>query len=120
MDAVEEMMKAINRLDAGLKALVRAQSEDDLWTPTMYIDARSFLRQLDEAVRALELPGAGKYLGGNYAPRGQTVGELVEYMKANGLQFAPANAGSESAYLALYRAFRNYDAQYGTPVRARR
>jgi hypothetical protein len=37
------------------------------------------------------------------------VPELVEHMTKEGLEFAPAVAGDEAAYLSLHRALATYD-----------
>ena len=113
-DAVEEMMQVINRLDKELKALVRAQRDDDLWTPTLYIDARSFLNQLRDSVKVLMQPDVAQYLGGRYRAQGKDVAELVDYMGKNGLRFAAATPGSEGAYSALHHALARYDSQAGS------
>jgi hypothetical protein len=74
-----------------------------------YTESKKFLSQLDEAVTTLKSPNASKYVDGTYAARGKTVKELVQYMTDNGLTFAPAVAGEEAAYNALYQALVGYD-----------
>jgi hypothetical protein len=78
--------------------------------PSQFIEARRFLKQLDEGIRALEDPNATKYFNSTRTPRGKNVAELVDQMKNQGLKFAPATPGEEAAYTALYHALRNYEA----------
>jgi hypothetical protein len=92
-----------------LKADYNALSKDlessvgDL-SPSQYIEARRFLGQVRDAIRGLSDPKAA-----SWAPRGQTVGELVDYLRSNGLEFAPATEGDERAYNALYQALRAFE-----------
>jgi hypothetical protein len=77
--------------------------------PTQYIDAKRFLTNLDDALRVLGHPDAGQYFTKRKAARGRTVEELVQNMIEQGLQFAPAVAGDESAYNTLQRLMARYD-----------
>jgi RNA polymerase sigma factor (sigma-70 family) len=77
--------------------------------PNQYIEARRFLNNLDEGLRALAQPQVGLYFTDKYAAKGRTVPELVEYMTQEGLVFAPAVAGDEAAYVALHRALAAYE-----------
>jgi hypothetical protein len=78
-------------------------------TPSQYIEAKRFLNQLGDALSALQDPNAVSYFS-SWSPRGKNVAELVDHMKQNGLQFAPAAPGDENAYTALYFALRNFEA----------
>jgi hypothetical protein len=60
-----------------------------------------FLDNLESSVKLLEDPNAGKLFAGNFHPKGSNVAELVQNMTQQGLRFAPALAGDESAYLSL-------------------
>jgi hypothetical protein len=75
-------------------------------TPNQYIEARNYLKQLNEGIRALGRPDGGKYVTGQYAAKGKTVADLVKNMQ--GLQFAAATPGSEQAYGELYQRLREY------------
>jgi hypothetical protein len=75
-------------------------------TPSQYIEAKRYLNQLSDALRALQSPDAGNYFTGKYVARGKTVGELVKNM--NGLRFAPATPGEERAYREVYQALAAY------------
>jgi hypothetical protein len=68
----------------------------------LYLDAKRFLESYRSGLTVLKRPDAAKYLGGGYELRGNTVGEVVQNMSQQGLHFAPATAGTESAYFGLY------------------
>jgi hypothetical protein len=97
-------------LDRAVGAL-RALLASGAWAlpPNEYLPARRFLSDLDEAVKALGQPDVGLYLTDRYAARGQNVPELIEHMTREGLEFAPALAGDEAAYVALHRALATYE-----------
>ena len=78
--------------------------------PSDYIEAKRYLNMLSDAVRALGDQTAGNYLTGKWSAKGKNVAELVDNLRSNGLQFAPASPGDEAAYRALYHAFLSYDA----------
>lgn len=78
-----------------------------------YVKAMRYTNQLLEAVRVLPEQGAANYLNGRWQARGNTVGELVNDMTRNGLRFAPAADGGESAYTALYHYVLAYDSALG-------
>jgi hypothetical protein len=74
-----------------------------------YIEAKRFLNQFDDAIRALRDPNVGNYFNHTYVAQGKTVEELVKHMTQKGLTFAPATAGDEAAYQALHSALAAYD-----------
>jgi hypothetical protein len=75
-----------------------------------YIEAKRYLNQLSEAVRALKDPNVQNYLNGKWSAKGKNVAELVDSLRQTGLSFAPATPGDEAAYRALYYALYSYDA----------
>jgi len=88
--------------------LAKTGTTDEL-SPAQYIEAKRYLRQLDQAIKALTDPKkAAKYFD-DWKPKGKTVAELVSHMMTNGLKFAPAASGDEAAYSALYQALRAYE-----------
>jgi hypothetical protein len=95
---LKDLRAGYRALSEGLEASVRELS------PSQYIEARRFLNQVRDATRALADPKVT-----SRAPTGQTVAELVDYMRSNGLEFAPATAGDERAYNALYNALRSFE-----------
>jgi hypothetical protein len=74
-----------------------------------YIEAKRFLNNFDEAIRALHDPNVGNYFNNTYVAKGNTVQDLVDYMVQKGLTFAPATPGDEAAYRALHSALAAYD-----------
>jgi hypothetical protein len=74
-----------------------------------YLDAKRFLNELDDAVRLLRQPGVSNYFNQTWVARGNTVRDLVQYMTARGLTFAPAVSGGETAYQTLHSALPAYD-----------
>ncbi len=60
-------------------------------------------------MKLLEEHHAGDYFSGKFSAQGKTVADLVQYMTKNGLKFAPAVAGDETAYEGLHKASAVYD-----------
>jgi hypothetical protein len=87
--------------------LTATASTDEL-SPSQYIEAKRYLRQLDQAIKALNDPKASNYFD-DWKAKGRTVSELVDHMMKNGLSFAPATSGDEAAYSALYQALRQFE-----------
>jgi hypothetical protein len=99
---VSTLSAAVDKLQKQLRANVANVP------PDQYITAKRYLNDLDTSIRALRNPNAAKYASGTWTPKGRTVGELVQEMTANGLRFAQATPGDESAYVALQRAMATY------------
>jgi hypothetical protein len=78
-------------------------------SPTDYIVAQRYLRQVGDAITALEDPNVVNFFNQNWTARGRNVAELVKYMTDNGLDFAPAVPGQEGAYRAMYNALSAFD-----------
>jgi hypothetical protein len=74
-----------------------------------YVAASAFLSKLSNTIETLSKPGAGKFLDGTYAAKGNNVAELVEYLISKGLKFAQATPGHESDYLVLYQQLAAYE-----------
>jgi hypothetical protein len=89
-----------------LRDMVRANVND--LTPSQSVEAKRFLSQLDDAILALKQQNVGNYFTDKWAARGKTVADLVAYMISNGLKFAPAVSGDETAYASLYNALMAY------------
>jgi hypothetical protein len=117
---LDELMEHVDALERMLVTRAKAQGDKATWTDFSYVNAKVFLRRLNEAIKVLEQPGAKRYFNGVYEAKGRTVADLVQYMKINGLQFAHVLNGSEAAYKALYVALRDYDEEGGTKTRPRR
>jgi hypothetical protein len=71
-----------------------------------YMEAKRFLNDFDDALTALENGDATAYIDfqSKFGSGGKSVQQLVNYMSANGLHFAPATNGDEAAYQALHDA----------------
>jgi len=113
-EALDDANERLRKLETQLVNFARTQANKYV-SPAQYLDARRYLSQLEDAFKALEEPNAGDYLNGKYVAQGKTVGDLVKYMKDNGLQFAPATPGSYEAYAAVYAAMRDYDISASPP-----
>jgi hypothetical protein len=76
-------------------------NRNDLYSPSDYYNAKRSLREVSAALQMLDQEDAAFYL----TPlQGETVAELVDYMKTKGLNFAPATTGGHRSYIALHRA----------------
>jgi hypothetical protein len=100
---LRELPTIVDRMQSNLLAMVQEA------VPSEYMDARRFLRELGRAYRLLQEPDVANYFG-RWKPRGRTVGELLQHMIDNGLQFAAALPGDETFYTAFFNSLRRYDA----------
>jgi hypothetical protein len=80
-----------------------------------YSEGKRYVSQLYDGIKALREPNAADFANGKFKVKGNTVADLLDYMTKNGLQFAPAVAGEEGAYVALHRALVAY-AQAAQPT----
>jgi len=74
-----------------------------------YSEAKTYMKQLDDAVKVLKKGDAAEFINGNLTPKANTIAELVDFMSRKGLQFAPATGNEQAAYLALHKALVAYD-----------
>jgi hypothetical protein len=111
--SLEKMTRIVRHLGEQLNENIR-----DL-TPSQYAEARRFLGNFEDALALLRQPGAGEYFGAK-APKGKTIGELIQHMVSKGLRFAPATAGDEPAYVAVHRALASYAVAAGGAASAER
>jgi hypothetical protein len=77
-------------------------------TPSAYVQATRYLRELKSAYTSLQDPNVARYFSPAWTPHGRTVGELVQQMTSQGLRFAPCVTGGEPAYTALHQALVSY------------
>jgi hypothetical protein len=101
---LNDLIAAVNKLSAQLKDNA-ANIE-----PNQYIRSKRYLNDLNGSLVTLQDPNATKYFSKQYVAQGNTVAELVQFMTAQGLKFAPATPGDEAAYNMLQRALADYDA----------
>jgi len=84
------------------------ETADEL-SPSQYIEAMRYMRQVKQAINALRSPNAKNYFDSTWKAQGRTVSELMDNMQKNGLEFGSAAPGDEAAYAALYDALRAYE-----------
>lgn len=115
--AAVEQAKFKNAVDAGtlrqmqndLEKLHKQLSKNVGDLPTaQYIEARRFLNNFDDAVKVLGGTNPGNYVTRKWAAKGKNIVEVVDGIMGSGLQFAPAVAGDEAAYVAFHRALAAY------------
>jgi hypothetical protein len=99
---IESDVKTINN------KLNERDTADEL-SPSQFIEARRFMNQVEQAVKALRSPNAANHFNDTWKPQGRTVSELVDNLSKNGLSFASATPGDEAAYTALYQALRAFE-----------
>jgi hypothetical protein len=58
-------------------------------TPSENIRTTRFADELRASVRMLNDPNVANLINGRWAPRGSTVGELIDHRDQNGLRFGP-------------------------------
>lgn len=78
-------------------------------TISQFMEAKRHLNWLGDGLRALEGADVANFFNQKYEARGKTVGDLVEYMTLQGLQFAPALPGDDPSYRTLYNYLVAYD-----------
>ncbi len=100
-DELAELRAWVDDCEERIRAANKSGVHDPAWNPRHYIQAKQFLRTLEDTIVTLERPDAAQYLK---PLQGETVAELVAYMRDKGLRFTHANVGDESAYVALHRA----------------
>jgi len=115
VDQLKELKKVEPRVLRDADTLFKTLSDkvnnsaDDL-SPAQYIEAKRFLTQVEQAIKALKSPRAANYFTDLWKARGKNVADLIDNMRKEGLEFAPATSGDEAAYNSLYVALRNYEA----------
>jgi len=106
---------ALRDLRAGYKTMSDKLNDDtNELSAAQYIEARRFLNQLNQAIRALGDKNVVKYFNKQWTPKGENVAELVAHMSKEGLNFAAATPGDQAAYKALYLAMRQFEAGLAT------
>lgn len=79
-------------------------------------EAEQFLQSLDLEIARLQRTGDASVFGGSLRFEAPTSGthlpELLSFMARNGLKFAPAQPGDESAYFSIFQQLRDYYLAY--------
>jgi hypothetical protein len=101
---LNDMKAAVGRLSGALD-----QGATDL-TPTKYIEAKRYLNQLGDALKALEDRKVADLVHRTWVVKTKNITDLVQYLGDNGLEIAPAvGSGDEAAYRALHAAMVAFD-----------
>jgi hypothetical protein len=109
---MRELSVALDGLQQEIGAAV------DAMTPSDNVRAQSYAAQLEKTAKMLRDPGVANQLNGKWAPRGNTVGELVANMDRDGLKFGPAAPDGKPYYSSLYQSLVRYDSSLQAMVSA--
>jgi hypothetical protein len=101
-------IRELERTVAGLEKMLLKNVGDMPFSD--YSEGKRYINQLNDGIKALREPNIGDFAAGKMKLKGNTVGDLVDYMTRNGLQFAPAVPGEENAYVALHRWLVTFNA----------
>jgi hypothetical protein len=106
----EVSIELLNDIGASLKQLESAiDARVQEITPTEFIQASRYLRELKESYKVLQQSDVAKYFKPNWTASGTSVAQLVRQMTQQGLRFAPATSGEETYYTSLHRSLVDYD-----------
>jgi hypothetical protein len=83
-------------------------------TPSDYSRAKSYLRQIEGAISALQDPNVSNFVTRRWSVQATNVGTMVVQMTQQGLKFAPATPGDDPAYLSIHAGMVQY---YSWPSR---
>jgi hypothetical protein len=110
----EVSVEVLNDLNAAVGRLQdRVDSQVQAVTPTDLVLSDRYLRDLRNGLRVLQQPDVARYFGPKLTAQGNTVGELLQHMTANGLRFAPALAEDRPYYTVLHFDLVNYELGMG-------
>lgn len=107
VDLLDTIGASLKRLENSINGRV-----EDL-TPTEYVQASRYLRELKQSYKVLQQNDVAKYFRPAWSAQGTTVAELVRQMTKQGQRFGPAVSGEESYYTSLHRSLVDYDAGLG-------
>ncbi len=107
-DVLDGMITAVNNMYATIKRNIA-----DI-TPTDYSRAKTYLHQIEGAIKGLQDPNVTNYVTRKWAVQADTIGDMVVQLSQQGLKFAPATPGDEAAYLAIHAGMVQY---YSWPSR---
>jgi hypothetical protein len=99
LDEVNKVTDAVKSMEGQVGAMAQGQEI----TPTQYVDGMRYLKEIKQSLQVLQQSDAAKYFSGSYQARGDNVAQLVQNMSGQGLRFAPAAPGDQTAYTALHQ-----------------
>jgi hypothetical protein len=73
-----------------------------------YIEAGTFLNDLDRSLSQLRQPDAYKFFAGDFVAKGNNVLELAMFLTGQGLKVTKATPGRDQAYIAVHNATVSY------------
>ncbi len=100
---VRELNKALDGLQDAIDAAINDMSPSD------NIRAKAFANEVTRSAKLLRDPNIAKTLNGDWAAKGNTVGELIENMNKTGQKFGPATPADRPYYNSLYMSLLAYD-----------
>jgi hypothetical protein len=103
-ESLSTLRVTVQRLEDRVLEVNRSTRDDTDWQYRHFIEAKRYLKQVDQAIQLLEQPDAALYLN---PLQGKNVAELAAHMKSKILTFAPATAGRERFYIGLHAALRD-------------
>jgi hypothetical protein len=95
-DTIQGMTNEVNTLMGQLKSNIDNISAND------YIKAKRYLNDMNGTITALQDPNVANYVNRKWTAQGNNVAQLTQEMGQQGLRFAPATPGDESAYTSLH------------------
>ncbi len=102
LETLKDLQRNTDKLSNLVSANIRNMGIND------YMEAKQFLKSVDETVTFLKQPDAADWLPGKSKIKPRTVQELFHVMSEKGIRFAPALVGNDNAYLAMHRMLVNF------------
>ncbi len=100
---MRDLTKSLGQLQDAIDAAI-----DDM-SPSDNIQAQRFANEVTRTARLLRDPNIAKQLNGDWAAKGNTIGELIDNMNRNGQKFGPAGPADRPYYSSLYLSLVAYD-----------
>jgi len=100
-DTLQQITDVVDRLDRFVRQSSMAFDS--------HVEAKTFLRNLNAAIVALQQPDAQRHFSDTYKLRAATVTELAQKMAENKLKFAAALTDDAASYIALHKVLAGYD-----------
>jgi hypothetical protein len=100
-------MNALTKSLDGLKDAI--DGAINTMSPSDNIRAMSFANEVTRSAKLLRDPNIAKQLNGDWAAKGNTVGELIDNMNKTGQKFGPAGPADRPYYNSLYQSLLAYD-----------